>query len=119
MNARSKQTARSQVDTIVIQAATLLTTSLLLLAAVQAAEPDWDRSGQPPPIEPRGPIYDGRQHQPTLDDVAAREKRMGQRLEPGSNTNPQDDELYRRVLKDVDRDLPKSLDPGDEPTNDR
>jgi hypothetical protein len=58
----------------------------------------------------RGPIWNGRQHQPGLEQLAEREAVKGQAamLTPGDASG---DKLYRRVMKQSRRPLPTTIEP--------
>jgi hypothetical protein len=78
---------------------------LLGLVAVPAAAND----SAPPP---RGPIWAGRQHQPTQIQISEREAANGRvpALAP-ADRDASADKLYRRVLKQSRRPLPQEIEP--------
>jgi hypothetical protein len=84
-----------------------LSAGLLLAGAALAADPLPD-SAAPPTASTAGPIYDGKQHQPTLDQVIERERARG--IMPESGPNATSDPLYQSVLKNSEQPLPQRLD---------
>jgi len=85
-----------------------LSAGLLLAGAALAADPLPDGAAPPPSASAAGPIYDGKQHQPTFDQVIERERARG--LTPESGPNATNDALYQSVLKKSEQPLPERLD---------
>ena len=64
----------------------------------------------PLPMSSNGPIWGGRQHQPRLAEVIARETAKGEKPGISAETSQASDKLYRRVVKQSRREKPRRID---------
>jgi len=86
---------------------------LALANAGWAADTDVENPGLRDLPLSRGPIYGGKQHQPTPDEISERLQEQHGSAEPAPVTPAppaQRDEIYQRVLEQSQRGLPRSLD---------
>jgi hypothetical protein len=92
----------------------LLVLGALLPAAALAASGGSGLAGSAPEnatvAVTHGPIWGGRQHQPQLADVIARETARGEKPGVSAETSQASDQLYRRVLEQSRRATPRRLD---------
>jgi hypothetical protein len=88
-----------------------LTLFAMVCAGAAHGEPEPGRSQEASPTSRNGPIWDGRQHQPSLEEVFDRERAKGQHPGISGESNPSEEELYRHVLKQSGQPFPPSLEP--------
>jgi hypothetical protein len=91
---------------------TVLTLAVALLVAEigWAAETDVENPAyRELPLQRGGPIYGGKQHQPTQAEIDERVQTKGR---DAAERDRQSQDLYQRVLKQSQQATPRSIDPS-------
>ena len=90
-------------------------TMLALVVALLAAEAGWaaETDVENPALRElplqRGPIYGGKQHQPTQAEV---DERLQAKDRDAAARQRQAEDLYNRVLKQIQQGTPRSIEPS-------
>jgi hypothetical protein len=81
---------------------------MLLYSSFLLASPTL--ADEQPPLQ-RGPIYDGRQHQPTESEILGRELlKGGGSIRALGDRGTSGDELYQRIMEQSQKSIPRTLD---------
>jgi hypothetical protein len=111
VQSRTLDPTRNHRITMSVVTALALLATVMSAGAPHAAEAELESRDATSPAFRKGPIWDGRQHQPSVEEIIERERAQGKRPGLSTETTPEADELYRRILKQSDEALPPSLEP--------